>query len=330
METIFRSAVNHIHAKEDLKRKTKDYLIANLSITPTAAQSKPGRSVRQRAVLAACTVIFVGAISAAAVYKTPASYLSLDINPGVELGVNRFGKIVSATAYDNAGVTILDGQNIMDTDVKTAVHTLVKSAAQKGFVAQDGSTVILVTSETDNPSNAIELENTAAQGVETAIKSEGKTVTISKDHIPLEKRDEAKKLDITPGKLSLIQKLQALDPSVTVTEYKDVKTKDIIKKIDELKKSENANSGDTKDSPALPDNSDSDEAAGKDTPNSPGTAIDKNPQETDNGNSSVSSGESGKDTVSSSSAAPEKENSQTASSKVSSRSSSSPSSHPKR
>ena len=328
METIFRSAMNHIHAKEELKGKTKDYLIANLS-TPTVTQSRPGRSVRQRAVLAACTVIFVGAISAAAVYKTPASYLSLDINPGVELGVNRFGKIVSATAYDNAGVTILDGQNIMDTDVKTAVHTLVKSAAQKGFVAQDGSTVILVTSETDNPSNAIELENTAAQGVETAIKSEGKTVTISKDHIPLEKRDEAKKLDITPGKLSLIQKLQALDPSVTVTEYKDVKTKDIIKKIDELKKSENT-SDDTKDSPALPDNSDSDEAAGKDTPNSSGTAIDKNPQETDDGNSSVSSGESGKDTVSSSSAAPEKENSQTASSKAGSRPSSSPSSHPKR
>jgi len=174
METIFRAAMNHIRAKEDLKRKTRDSLIASLSTTPAAAQSRHRRSMRQRALIAACTVVFVCAMSVAAVsyYKTPASYLSLDINPSVELGVNGFGRIVSATAYNSEGTAILNGQNIMDADVKSAVHTLVKSAAQKGFVAQDGSTVISVTSETDDTSDAIELEDAAAQGAETAIKSE--------------------------------------------------------------------------------------------------------------------------------------------------------------
>ncbi|MBE6828976.1 MAG: hypothetical protein E7519_02070, partial [Ruminococcaceae bacterium] len=172
MGTIFKAAMNHIRAEEDLKRKTKDSLIASLSMTPTVTQNPPRRSMRQRAVIAACAFVFVCAVSAAATvyYKTPASYVSLDINPSVELGVNGFGRIVSATAYDSGGTTILNGQNIMDVDVESAVHTLVRAAAQKGFVAQDGSTIISVTSETDNTSAAIELENTAAQGAETAIK----------------------------------------------------------------------------------------------------------------------------------------------------------------
>ncbi|MBW7572071.1 anti-sigma-I factor RsgI family protein [Caproiciproducens faecalis] len=316
METIFRAAMNHIRAKEDLKRNTKAYLIASLNASPAATKSRSARSVRQRVVIAACTVFFVCAMSAATVayYKTPASYLSLDINPSVELGVNGLGRIVSATAYNSDGTTILNGQNIMDADVKSAVHTLVKSAAQKGFVAQDGSTVISVTSETDDASTAIELENAAAQGAETAIQSERKTATISKDHVPLEKRDEAKKLALTPGKLSLIQKLQALDPSVTVSEYKDAKVKDIMKRINELKKLAKANSSAPED-----DNTAIDEADGQDAPSSSGTAVDKNTQdtanETDDEDSPVSSGESGKDSVSDSSGDPEKVDSQPASSK---------------
>jgi hypothetical protein len=245
-------------------------------------------------------------VAAVSYYKTPASYLSLDINPSVELGVNGFGRIVSATAYNSEGTVILNGQNIMDADVESAVHTLVKSAAQKGFVAQDGSTVISVTSETDNTSDAIELEDAAAQGAETAIKSEGKTATISRDHIPLKKRDEAKKLAITPGKLSLIRKLQALDPSVTVSEYKNAKVTDIMKRIDELKNPADTDGNDTKDNSAPTDNSNApDERAGEDTPNSSGTTVDDNQQADES--SAVSSDEAGKDNVSGSSGDPEKD-----------------------
>lgn len=317
MGTIFKAAMNHIRAEEDLKRKTKDFLIANLSTAPAETQNPPGRFVRHRAAVAVCTVVLVCAISAAAAiyYHTPSSYISLDINPSVELGVNGFGKVVSATAYDSGGATLLNGQDIMDADVKSAVHTLVRAAAQKGFVAQDGSTVISVTSETDNTKAAIELENSAAQGAEAAIKSEGKTARISKDHISMEKRDEAKRLAITPGKLRLIQELQELDPSVTVSEYKDAQIKDIIKRIDELKESANPDGDDTKDISVPSDNDAPDETAGKDTPESSGTASGTKPQETGSEDSPVSSDESGKGNHSDSSGTPGKENSSTASSK---------------
>jgi hypothetical protein len=262
METIFKAAMNRIRANEDLKRKTEDYLNINLIVPAAVNQDKLRNPIMKRAIAAACAIVFVCAMSVGATvyYKTPASYLSLDINPSVELGINAFGKIVSATAYNSDGTTILNGQDLINTDVKDAVHTLVKSAAQKGFVAKDGSTVISVTSETDNSATAAALEDAAAQGADAAIKSEGKTATINKDNVPLEERHEAQKLGITPGKLNLIRKLQALDSSITVNEYKDSKVTDIMKKIKELKNSSKANSDDTNSS-SSPTDQDSRDAA---------------------------------------------------------------------
>ena len=208
------------------------------AVLSASEQAKTRRPLMKRVIAAACAAVFVCAasIGAYAYYKTPISYLSLDINPSVELGVNAFGKVVSAMAYNSDGATILDGKNLFGSDVKNAVNLLVKSAAQKGFVAEDGSTVIAVTSETDNSTTAADLQDSAEQGADAAIKSEGDTASVVKENVALERREEAQELGITPGKLNLIQKLQALDSSITVDEYKDAKVTDIMNKFVELKK----------------------------------------------------------------------------------------------
>lgn len=315
METIFKSAVNCIKANENLKRKTGEYLMKNLTAMPSASNPiRIKRPVVKRAIAAACTAVFVCAasIGAYAYYKTPASYLSLDINPSVELGVNPFGKVVSAMAYNNDGKTILDGQHVMGSNVKNAVSTLVKSAAQKGFIAKDGSTVIAVTSETDNSATAAELQDAAEQGADSAVEAEGDTATIVKDNVALARRDEARKLGITPGKLNLIQKLQALDSSITVDQYKDAKVKDIMKKFVELKKAASPNQGkDGKGTSSSAGNEDSETASQAVSSESGKTAAAQShaPSANNNSDSQAASGESGK-------AAAAQSRAQTASSKA--------------
>lgn len=238
METRFKSALNRITASDDLKETTRAYVSGTLASNIAPVRKSQKSLFARRAVAAACALLLVSSISggAYAYYKTPVSYLSLDINPSVELGVNGFGNVVSATAYNNDGRAILAGQDVKGSSVKEAVSKLVQSAAQKGFVADDGSTVIAVTSETDNGSTAAHLEDAAAQGADDAVKAEGDTASVQKENVALERRDEARKLGITPGKLNLIEKLQALDPTITVDQYKDAKVTDIMKKFVTLKK----------------------------------------------------------------------------------------------
>lgn len=186
-------------------------------------------------VTTAAAIVCSFSIGGYAYYKAPVSYLSLDINPSVELGVNAFNKVVSASAYNEDGQTILEGQDVINEDVKDAVNTLVKSAAEEGFIADDGSTVIAVTSETDDEDTAEEIEAEAQEGANEAIEESGDAAEVIKENVALARRDEARQLGITPGKLNLIQKLQALDPTIKVEDYKDAKVTEIMKKFVELK-----------------------------------------------------------------------------------------------
>ena len=296
METIFRSAVSHIKAKESIKRKTEEYLMENLSSTGPAPDLVRTRNpLMKRVIVAACTFVFIctASIGAYAYYKTPTSFLSLDINPSVELGVNTFGKVVSATAYNSDGKTILDGQNVFGSDVKDAINTLVKSAAQKGFVAKDGSTVIAVTSETDNSETAAELQDAAEQGAASAVESQGDTASVLKENVALERRDEARKLGITPGKLNLIGKLQALDPAITVDEYKDAKVTDIMKKFVELKKATLPNQDKDNSSSAESISGASSSESGKTAATQPGNGIASNNESPKSGSADSTSSSAG-------------------------------------
>lgn len=58
-----------------------------------------------------------------------------------------------------------------------------------------------------------------------------KDAVLHTDNVALARRDDARDLGITPGKLNLIQKLQAVDPTVVVDDYKDATVKSIMSAI---------------------------------------------------------------------------------------------------
>lgn len=243
MKTLIKAALNQVRAEADLKDATIKALERNRNIYE---KKGVGRQMKKY-VLAACAFVLLFGLSIGGYiyYHTPVNYLSLDINPSVELGINAFNRVVSATGYNDDGATILKGQDVTNCNVKDAVKNLVISAAKNGFIKSDGSTIISLTAETDNSETASNLEESSGLGAQEATNSEHVTAVVFKTNIALTRRDEARELGITPGKLNLIQKLQALDASATVDEYKDAKVTDIMKKIIELNKSRKSDSMDS-------------------------------------------------------------------------------------
>lgn len=238
MITRFKSALNEIKAEDALINKTEVYLKDSLAKNQN---SKINKFIQWRLLpvkklaIAACCLVFLltigGASGVCGYYQAPVSYLSLDINPSVELGINTFGRVVKAEGYNNDGKKILNGINVKGSDISTAVDTLVKSAINNGYIAKDGSTVISLTSETNDKNTATNLETEAETGAKDALTTGGEKAEVLKDNVALARRDEARKLGVTPGKLNLIQKLQRVDNAATVEQYKDAKVKDIMKAI---------------------------------------------------------------------------------------------------
>lgn len=240
METIFKKALDKVKANENLKQKTTAYILnagSNVVSINSATYKKPPIYAK-RLVAAACMAAVLCAlpIGGYAYYQTPTSYVSVDINPSVELGINAFGKVVSVQAYNTDGETVIAGLSLMHANVESAVMLLVKSASQNGYIKDDGSTFISVTAETNNNKKAEKLQREAQLGAENAIESEDDAATVASENIALDRRDEAISLGITPGKLNLIQKLQELDPAIITDDYKDTSVTDIQKKFVELKK----------------------------------------------------------------------------------------------
>lgn len=239
MITRFKSALDQIKAEDALISKTEVYLKDSLTKNRNSKINKFIKwrllPVKKKLAIATCCLAVLltigGGSGVYGYYQTPVSYLSLDINPSVELGINTFGRVVKAEGYNNDGKNILNGINVKGSNVTVAVDTLVKSAVKNGYIAKDGSTVISLTSETDDKNIGTNIETEAETGANEALTTSGEKAEVLKDNVALARRDEARKLGITPGKLNLIQKLQKVDPTATVDQYKDAKVKDIMKAI---------------------------------------------------------------------------------------------------
>ncbi|WP_054943794.1 anti-sigma-I factor RsgI family protein [Paenibacillus ihuae] len=281
MISRFKSAINQIKAEDDLISRTEGFLKDALinENTKNIKFNHWRTFIMKKKLVAACmaTLLVGGSGSAYAYYQTPVSYLSLDINPSVEIGVNAFDKVVKVKGMNDDGIKILANVNIKGSNVTVAVSTLVYSAVDNGFIADDGSSVVSLTSETDDSNTAAELENDAETGVNQALQETDTTATVIKDNVALARRDQARAIGISPGKLNLINKLQKVDPTATVDEYKDASVKDIMKTIKDSKdklKNNADNKDENKDQTnSTTDNSTTDNNTNTSTTNT-GTAAD--------------------------------------------------------
>ncbi|SHH49058.1 hypothetical protein SAMN02745823_00056 [Sporobacter termitidis DSM 10068] len=239
METTLKKALDRVRADEALKQKTADY-IRNLDTSvialSTGTRNKPLHVKKLVAAVCAAVVLCALPIGTYAVYKTPTSYVAVDINPSVELGINTFGKVVKVTPYNTDGETVLNGLSLINQNVESAVRQIVQSASQNGFMEEPGATLITVTTETNSDTAAQNLQAAAKTGAEDAVASGGSAATVETGHIDLTKRSNAIAQGIAPGRLNLIEKLQELDPTIKTEDYKDISVTEIQKKLTELQK----------------------------------------------------------------------------------------------
>ena len=101
-----QKGMENIRATEEMKRNTLHYL--------EAQRDRKYRGIFQRmpyralcyAMAVICIFILAGT-GGYSVYSRPVSYISIDVNPSIELAVNRFDRVVSATGYNADGEDIL-------------------------------------------------------------------------------------------------------------------------------------------------------------------------------------------------------------------------------
>lgn len=187
--------------------------------------------------LAACAIVLTG------VYNNPVNYVSFDINPSVELGINAFNRVVSSEAYNDDGTLLLEENQLKNMTFEEALDTLVLEAEEQGYIMEDGSSVISVTTLSSDEETAEKMQTRCEDRIKLTLRTREIAANVYADCSNLEIRNQARESGISPGKYRLIEILRSLDSSFTVDKCRNAKISEIIAGIYDVLKAGNGIGG---------------------------------------------------------------------------------------
>lgn len=178
--------------------------------------------------IAACFALLVGlGLGGIHQFNKTTSIISIDINPSMELELNRFGKVVSAVGYNADGKEVLGQMNLKGLSYKDAVQTIVQSPQMAPYFKQKEYIVFSVYSDSQADQVLAFLEETA-----NGLVSDYPQMQASCEQVDGEVLQQAHMYGITSGKMKTIMQLQELDPTATVEEYETSELCDIHQSIE--------------------------------------------------------------------------------------------------
>ena len=126
------------------------------AIPITAARARPKKHRWLPLAAAACLVLAVtgGGVGYYLQSNTVASIISLDVNPGVELTVNRQEKVLSAAPTNEDAVDILDGMELKGTPLDVAMNAIVGSLVKNGYVDELANSILITVEDEDTARGA--------------------------------------------------------------------------------------------------------------------------------------------------------------------------------
>ncbi len=158
-------------------------------------------------------------------YFAPYSYVSLDVNPSIEYTLNRFEVVLDAKAANEDGEEILEGLDLTNLGIEDALKTTLLEIQENGYFSSDEPLAVVLSASAPDELSTDRLVKELQQDVEDAMQdvedsledeSEGDAGDDENADIEIEvvgvgrqRVLEAHELGVTPGKLNLVQKLQA-------------------------------------------------------------------------------------------------------------------------
>lgn len=201
MNDRIKEAFDQVRADEDLKNKTKAYLAQKTRGYTRSAKRSPWLYA---AAVCACLLFLL--IGGPLLYFTPTSVISIDINPSLELNVNRFDRVISVNALNADGQNLAAAFNLKNRNYKNALELILENQNVISLLAGDEILAITVTGSDETQSVRIfsDLETYTAEHS-----------NIHCYHSSTTEVADAHESGLSCGKYRAYLELKSLDPDIT-------------------------------------------------------------------------------------------------------------------
>ena len=218
MNERIKDAFDSVKADEILKENTYNF------ITEKSKKKSFPLMKKQLIAVAACVVFTVVMLGGYFTYFTQVSAISVDINPSIELGINRFDRVVSAKSFNAEGNEILESVNLSFKDYSEALQELMECEETKKYLTDDSAVTFTITGKDESRCDKI-IEN-----VENCkLNDEVHCYKTSDEFV-----EKAHHLGMSFGKYKAFLLLKELDPTVTEKDVENLTMKQIRERINEL------------------------------------------------------------------------------------------------
>ena len=145
------------------------------------------------------------------------SVIGIDVNPSVELSINRRERVLKAEALNEDGNQILSDMDLKGVDLNVAVNAVVGSMVTHGYL-DDLDNAILVTVSNDSMTRASALRSSVVGNIEKTL-AENQVQAVVYDQQAVENdeiEDLAKQYKISYGKAYFLKELIEANPDLSM------------------------------------------------------------------------------------------------------------------
>lgn len=218
MANKIHDAFENVKADPALKQSTIQFLEGKRKKKQPMFSYVPiGKTV---AAVCAMVMVLIG-IGGYSWLLTPVSYVSIDINPSMELALNRLDRVVSVTSYNPQGEELIKNLRLKGKKYMQAIYMITESDRLKQYLQFEEELVLTVAA--DSSKTALKT------GVEQCCSHIGHgTRSVSVD---VEVASKAHENGLSVGKYSAYLQLSQYDDSVTIDQCKKMSMAQIHSQI---------------------------------------------------------------------------------------------------
>lgn len=208
-----RQAFDQITAEPELKTSTLNRIRG-----VSERRQKRLRMAPRLASAVCCAALLLLGGEGYQLYFTEASAISIDVNPSIELSLNRFDRVVEVRAFNEDGERLLSSLSLRNKAYRQAIEELLTSAEVQPYLKPNS--IINFTLESDT-ADAETLLQSVEDCVSHTLSQTGDRIQAEYGCADSETREAAHEHGMSVGKYQKIQELLETDPNATFDDFKD-------------------------------------------------------------------------------------------------------------
>lgn len=141
--------------------------------------------------------------------------VSLDVNPGIEIRLNRNERVLDVVPINEDGKIVIGNMNFKNSDLEVTVNALVGSMLKNGYLSNMANSILISVDGNDGEKAKLLQEKLSAD-VDSYLKSQNVDGAVLSQVASDEKAEEmAEKYGISFGKAQFIKQIVETDPRYT-------------------------------------------------------------------------------------------------------------------